>query len=218
MSCIGKYQRNVLNFTTTVKLALAWGFFPIFRQFVLLAYERLDEQVSPQHIFNIDTVLWILFSDVFYIYLNLGLKRRAIPSINEVPRPTDFSDLSKNNLGLKARGAIVANDNERRPPYPRISAPNMVCQGAGEGTSETGVFERLKESGEKRLPQKFSYFPKLLQVQPAAQKPKPDADICLREEKLEIWDEEKVDIWGQALGDSERKILFYSRHMDTVNP
>ena len=37
MSCIRKYQRNILDFATTVKLALWWGFFPVFRQFLLFA-------------------------------------------------------------------------------------------------------------------------------------------------------------------------------------
>ena len=210
MSCIGKYQRNVLNFTITVKLALAWGFFPIFRQFVLVGYEHLAEQVSPQHVFYIDTLLWILFSDVFYTYLNLRLRSRGIPSITETRRATNFSDLSKNNLALEARRAIV---DERRRSYPRkqtllevgrVDVPTMESQAADEGTSETGVFERFTEES-KRLPQKFYYFSKLPKIQ--AQEPKAD-----------IRGEEKIEMWHQALDNSSKKILLYSRHMNVVNP
>ena len=213
MSCIGNYQRNVLNFTTTVKLALAWGFFPMFRQVVMLAYAHLEEQVSPRHVFYIDTVLWILFSDVFYTYLNLRLKSRGIPSITEVPRPTNFSDLSKNNLALEGRRAIVDNGNKRRRPYPRkqtlpvgrMDLPTMAYQAAEEGSSKTGVFERFTEES-KRLPHKFSYFSKLQR----GKKPTTVADIGGKKENLEIW--------HQAVDNSPKRILLYSRHMNDVNP
>ena len=73
MSCIGKYQRNVLNFTTTAKLALAWGFFPIFRQFVLLAYAHLEERVSPQNVFYIDKKpADIFFNSKHFVDLHLA--------------------------------------------------------------------------------------------------------------------------------------------------
>ena len=209
MSCIGKYQRNVLNFRTTVKLALAWGFFPIFRQFVLLGYAHIEERVSPQNVFYIDTVLWILFSDVFYTYLNLSLRSRGIPSITEVPRATNFSDLSKNHVALEARRAIV--DNKRTPSYfrrqtmpvvGRVDELTVGSQAAHEGTSKTGVFERSTEES-KRLPQKFSYFSKLQKRQ---------------DRKPDIVGEAKIEMWHQELDDSSKKILLYSRHMYVVNP
>ena len=191
MSCIGKYRRNVLYFTTTVKLALAWGFFPIFRQFVLLAYAHLDQQVSPQNVFYIDTVLWTLSSDLFYTYLNLRLRRRGIPSITETPRASNFSDLSRNNSVLEARRAVVDNCNKRRVSYPRrqmspvgrINVPTIVSQARDEGTSETGVFGRCtgQKTCHKSLPQKFSYFSKLPKV------PKPKSTVDLGEDKIEMW-------------------------------
>ena len=221
VSCIGKYQRNVLDFITTVKLALVWGSFPIFRQFVLLTYAHLDEQVSPQHVFYIDTLLWTLFSDVFYTYLNLRLKRIGIPSINEIPRATNFSDLSKHGLALEGREAIVDNGNKRTSSYlkrqtlsfervnqesPRFlkrdnnDVPVMLVQG-DEGTSEG--FVRFTEEP-KRLPQKFSYFSKLRKER----QPKTVLDIR----------EDNIKIWHQGLEDSSKKILLYSRHMNVVYP
>ena len=221
MSCIGKYQRNVLDFTTTVKLALVWGSFPIFRQFVLLTYAHLDEQVSPQHVFYVDTLLWTLFSDVFYTYLNLRLKRIGIPSINEIPRATNFSDLSKHSLALEGRGAIVDSGNKRTSSYlkreiwsfervnqesPRLfkrdndDAPVMLVQGR-EGTSEG--FVRFTEEP-KSFPQKFSYFSKLRKER----QPKTVLDIR----------EDNIKIWHQGLEDSSKKILLYSRHMNVVYP
>ena len=147
--------------------------------------------------------------------INLKLKRIGIPSINEIPRATNFSDLSKHSLALEGREAIVDNGNKRTPsshpkreilPVKRVNqerflkrdnndVPVMFVQGE-EGTSEG--FVRIAEEP-KSLPQKFSYFSKL------RKEPQPKTVVDIK-------------MWHQGLEDSSKKILLYSRHMNVVCP
>ena len=212
MSCIGKYQRNVLNFPASVKLSLAWGFFPIFRQFILLTYEKLDGQVSPEYIFYADSVLWILCSDAFYTYLNLRVTRRGIPSNTEIPGTSNFSDLSKHSKALEARKATVDNSNKRRPilqvdrihqgractaspePFKRVTVPIML---RSDETSSTQVFES------NFLAHKFCYFQKLQRIQ--------SKSVADKIKNIEMRRQE-------VAADSSKNILLYSRHMNVVHP
>ena len=199
MSCIGKYQRNVLNFPASVKLSLAWGFFPIFRQFILLTYEKLDGQVSPEYIFYAD-------------YLNLRVTRRGIPSNTEIPGTSNFSDLSKHSKALEARKATVDNSNKRRPilqvdrihqgractaspePFKRVTVPIML---RSDETSSTQVFES------NFLANKFCYFQKLQRIQ--------SKSVADKIKNIEMRRQE-------VAADSSKNILLYSRHMNVVHP
>ena len=225
MSCVGKYPRNVLNFTTSVKLALAWGFFPIFRQFVLLAYAHLGEQVSSEYIFYIDTLLWALCSDVFYTYLHLKLRRRGIPSITENSRTANFSALSASQKAFEARSAIVSSDDKRTFSCPKQNHLGELIDNGNDQKSfnevpstshfyEKAPFELLPNQVEERTSEicerssetRFSYFSKVCR-----DKATPTLERRAKSNSLEMWRHETLNS-----SDSKRKILFYSRHISVT--
>ena len=219
MSCVGKYPRNMLNFKTSVKLALAWGFFPIFRQFVLLAYAHLGEEVSPEYIFYIDTLLWALCSDVFYTYLHLKLRRRGIPSITDNSRTTNFSALSASQKAFEARSAIVSSDDKRTFSSPKQNHPGELRDNGNDQKSfnevpSTSHFELLPNQVEERTSEicerssetRFSYFSKVCR-----DKQTPTLERRKKSNSLEMWRHETLNS-----SDSTKKILFYSRHISVT--
>ena len=75
MSCIRKYQRNILDFATTVKLALWWGFFPVFRQFLLFANRVYQNTAKMRIQVLMNPIRPIYIPTNLYIYTYIPILR-----------------------------------------------------------------------------------------------------------------------------------------------
>ena len=176
----------------------------------IYACAHLDGRVSTEHVFYIDTLLWTLCLDAFYIYLNVRIKRAGIPTRLEKMRASNFHDLSKGSRKcLVPRGAVGYIENEQNMSTSR----GRIRQKRDASSSSQGIqrevnFFKLEAEFldqtclEEVSSKKFSYI----------------STFKKREIKVDVMEKERVEIWHQDMGESSKKILLYSRHLNVVCP
>jgi hypothetical protein len=86
MSSIGKYKRNVLSYNATLLMSLGWALFSIFHHLMRVLYRR----ITPEMSYYIDSVLWIVGVNIFYVCLSLILLREDLTSLTERPEVAKF--------------------------------------------------------------------------------------------------------------------------------
>ena len=149
--------------------------------------------------------------DVFYIYLNVRIKRAGIPTRLEKLRASNFHDLSKGSKKcLVPRGAVGYGyiENERNVSTNR----GRIRQKRGASPSSHGIqrelnFFRLEAEFlnqtclEEVSPKKFSYI-----------------STFKKRKIVDVMEKESVEMWHQDVENSSKKILLYSRHFNVVCP
>ena len=176
----------------------------------IYACAHLDGRVSSEHVFYIDTLLWTLCLDLFYIYLNVRIKRTGIPTRLEKLRASNFHDLSKGSKKyLVPRGAVGYIENERNiSTIKGRTRQKRDVSSSLQGIHREVNFFRLEAEFhdqtclEEVSSKKFSYI----------------STFKKRKIKVDVMEKESVEMWHQDIEDSSKKILLYSRHLNVVCP
>ena len=176
----------------------------------IYACAHLDGRVSSEHVFYIDTLLWTLCLDAFYIYLNVKIRRTGIPTRLEKLRASNFHDLSKGSKKcLVPRGAVGYIENERNMSTNR----GRIRQKRDAGSSLQGIqrevnFFSLEAEFHDQMclgevsSKKFSYI----------------STFKKKKIKVDVREKERFEMWHQDVDNSSKKILLYSRHLNVVCP
>ena len=115
MSCIGKYQRNVIDLKTCTMAILYWSIFPISLKLVILTFKPFS--ISPEHVILIHTLYNTIGVETFNLGFSLIIGRGELATRRDPRKVADFY--------------------VRRPDFaPRPPTPLSLC------TSEPVVEER----------------------------------------------------------------------------
>jgi hypothetical protein len=118
MSCIGRYNRNVISLKTTAVLAVSVTAQAIAYQFLLLIFQFL----TPDTAFFLDSIFLTVFCDIFYVCLGIALMRRDMPTITESKRRTQFYVTKPIKIEPRSRPSVPkTNTDEVRQKNPTSS-------------------------------------------------------------------------------------------------
>ena len=90
MSCIGKYQRNVLNWNDTVYIFVYFCMGALVNLFCVSMFTKFETILQPEMIFFLSTLFWVTLLELPFLYLTIKLNTTVIPCVKVVPIITEF--------------------------------------------------------------------------------------------------------------------------------
>ena len=90
MSCIRKYQRNVIDWNETVYIVVYFCMGALVNLFCVSMFIKFDSILQPEMIFFLSTLFWVTLLELPLLYLTIRLNTRMIPFVMVLPTTIEF--------------------------------------------------------------------------------------------------------------------------------